>query len=95
MRPKWLLFDPNKRRNFPPERRMVLVITAEKPDDGLPSCVAIGYLRLHTVPFFVVPGVGGTVTHFADCLGDDFRTPLLTTISNQRWQMTNGEWGQE
>jgi hypothetical protein len=57
---------------LPVERKPVLVQTAPKPDEGLPAAVAVGYLRYSagdkTCPFFVIPGVGGDVTAFADCL---------------------------
>lgn len=40
--------------------------------------VAVGYLRIHSSgPFWVVPGVGGPVTHWCDCLGDDFTAPEI------------------
>jgi len=43
------------------------------------ATVAIGYLRIHSDgPFFVVPGVphkDNEITHWADCLGDDFTAP--------------------
>jgi hypothetical protein len=47
----------------------------------LPPAVAVGYLTLaagdeHS-PHFVVPGVGGPVVAWCDCLGDDFRSPLM------------------
>ena len=44
------------------------------------STVAVGYIRIHSGgPFFVVPGVphkDEEITHWADCLGDDFTAPL-------------------
>ncbi len=43
------------------------------------ATVAVGYLRIHSDgPFFVVPGVphkDAEITHWADCLGDDFTAP--------------------
>lgn len=44
------------------------------------ATVAVGYIRIHSDgPFFVVPGVphkDEDITHWADCLGDDFTAPL-------------------
>lgn len=44
------------------------------------ATVAVGYIRIHSNgPFFVVPGVphkDEEITHWADCLGDDFAAPL-------------------
>lgn len=43
------------------------------------ATVAVGYIRVHSGgPFFVVPGVphkDEEITHWADCLGDDFAAP--------------------
>lgn len=79
----WIPFE--KDGDLPPERRYVLVQCAEQPEIGMPPCVAVGYLRYAAgdieSPYFVMPGVGGighrkTVTHWCDCLGDDFTAPL-------------------
>ena len=94
MNPTWIEFDP-KADGLPAERRHVLLLLAEQPDKGLPASCAVGYMRIHSHgPFFVIPGIGGKVTHWADCLGDDFKTPILSTKSGQRWQLTNGKWGE-
>lgn len=67
---EWVRFS--KHGKLPPERRYVLVQTEER-DCGSPA-VAVGWLRIHSEgPFFVVPGIGGNVTHYCDCLGDDFQ----------------------
>lgn len=72
---------------MPKERRYVLVAIApsepEPPStvSTYPASVAVGYLRYgagcRDSPFFVVPGFGRrfTVTHWCDCLGDDFGAP--------------------
>ncbi len=43
------------------------------------ATVAVGYIRIHSGgPFFVVPGVphkDEEITHWCDCLGDDFAAP--------------------
>ena len=81
---------------LPPERRHVLVLVSDVGRDGCPPTCAVGYLRIWSSgPFFVVPGVAHTkVTHWADCLGNDFATPILLTERGERWQATNGKWGE-
>lgn len=79
MKPIWKEFDKTRwRRKLPKERKLVLVCVAAK-EGGLPPAVAVGYLRFgggqRDSPFFVIPGVGGEVTHWADCLDDDFSAP--------------------
>ena len=70
----WVEFDPLSPL-LPPERRYVLVQVGER--EGQRPSVHVGWLRVHSDgPFFVVPGGGGPVTHFCDCLGDDFYAPL-------------------
>lgn len=70
---------------LPPERRMVLVQIG--PTDSEAPCVAVGYMKFAAgdgdSPGFIVPGARPhfVVTHWADCLGDDFTAPL--------WKMTN------
>lgn len=79
---KWYAFDPAKgsRQKRPPIRRYVLVQLPERPSQGLPPAVAVGYRKDSggdkQSPFFVTPGVGGIPTHWCDCLGDDFQAPL-------------------
>lgn len=81
---------------LPPERRYVLVQCAEQPEKGLPPCVAVGYLRIHSGgPFFTTPGISrGEVTHWCDCLGDDFTAPLWPGThpgaSTKRFQESGG-----
>ncbi len=74
---KWIPFD--KTGKVPKERRYVLLQIKEKATEvgGLPPSVCVGYLRRWSSgSFFVIPGVGGEVTHWSDCLGDDFEAPL-------------------
>ncbi len=51
---------------------------------GLPAVIAVGYLKFAAgesdSPVFIIPGVGGRVTAWADVLGDDFQPPI--------WKMT-------
>lgn len=52
------------------------------------ATVAVGYIRIHSDgPFFVVPGVEHKdveITHWADCLGDDFTAPLWQSKQPKR-----------
>lgn len=95
MTPSWIEFDPAA-SGLPSERRHVLLLVSDAGRDGCPPTVAVGYLRIHSGgPFFVVPGVAHTkVSHWADCLGDDFYTPVVLNKHGQRWQLTNGKWGE-
>ena len=67
---------------LPTPRRMVLVQIDRNEDEGAAPCVAVGYVKLaageEDSPYFVVPGArsGFVVSHWADCLGDDFEAPL-------------------
>jgi hypothetical protein len=83
---KWTEFDPS---NIDlPERKPVLCQIADRPNQGLPPAVAVGYLRIFSNgPMFIVPGVGGVVTHYCDCLPDDFIAPLWPgTPFTARWK---------
>lgn len=71
-------------RNLPPERRYVLVQTIPPEDhpsgrDASRPVVLVGWLKYaagdKSCPYFVCPGIGGDVTHWCDCLGDDFEAP--------------------
>lgn len=71
---KFIRFNPTA--VLPRERKQCLVLVGwrKKGDDMLPPTLAVGWVRRSSKPVFVVPGVGGPVTHYADCLGDDFPT---------------------
>jgi len=78
----WIEYTESKwdGQPLPPERKYVLVQIAERPDEGMPPAVAVGYMRFaagdkHS-PVFTIPGVGGDVVAWRDCLGDDFTAPL-------------------
>lgn len=79
---KWVEFDQQKwdRQPLPPARRHLLVQVAAKAEEGLPPAVAVGYMRFAAgckdSPTFTIPGVGGTVVAWCDCLPDDFTAPL-------------------
>ncbi len=91
MKPNWIKFDSQSPGL--PEYRHVLVMVAEEEDKGLPPAVAVGYLRCWSdnCNFFVVPGVGRNVTHWADCLGDDFITPPISLANGDTFQMKQRE----
>ena len=75
MKFEWVRFDPAG--ELPPERRDVLVKLDCSPDNKV-GAVAVGYVRRWSGgPFFVVPAVKGpwVVTHWCDCLGDDWGAP--------------------
>lgn len=67
---------------LPLERREVLVQIAARELEGMgmPPAVAVGYLRYaagdKNSPYFVIPGIGGDVVAWCDCLPDDFTAPL-------------------
>lgn len=79
---KWIEFDQQKwdHQPLPPARRHLLVQVAAKAEEGLPPAVAVGYMRFAAgckdSPTFTIPGVGGTVVAWCDCLPDDFTAPL-------------------
>ena len=78
----WIPFEQSKwaQQELPQARKHILVQLAAKPDKGLPPAVAVGYLRFaagdENSPVFTIPGVGGDVVAWCDCLGDDFYAPL-------------------
>ncbi|NQT33236.1 MAG: hypothetical protein HQ594_06165 [Candidatus Omnitrophica bacterium] len=79
MKIKWIKFNPLA-VNLPKERRWVLVQIEGDNKLGMPPSVAVGYLRRYSGrnTFFVVPGFGRDfqITHWCDCLSNDFFAPL-------------------
>ena len=77
---KWHPFDPQKgyRQLRPKERKYVLVLRVSE-EEGIPDAVAVGYRRdsggCKRYPFFVVPGLGGKVIAWCDCLPDGWTWP--------------------
>lgn len=78
---QWIEFDPDG--PLPPERRYVILQFAPREPVGrwAAPAVVIGYLRHGSEgPYFVAPGCAGPVpfrvTHWNDCLGDEFKPPL-------------------
>ena len=82
MKMQWIDYSEDlwHRQPLPPERRKVLVQVAAREDGYRPPSVAVGYMKFAAgckdSPRFIVPGVGGTVVAWCDCLGDDFFAPL-------------------
>jgi hypothetical protein len=80
MMPNWIRFAPGE--PLPPERRYVMIQIDEERATGSAPAVGVGYLRFAAgdlrSPQFIVPGArrGFRVTHWADCLGDDWSAPL-------------------
>jgi hypothetical protein len=64
---------------LPPERRCVVVQMDPDRDISSTPRITVGFLRYSGDslgwPYFVTPGIEGTVTHWCDCLGDDFSPP--------------------
>ena len=70
---KWYLFDQAKgsKQNRPPRGKPVLV-RLENTGIGLPEAIAVGYMKNAAgdkqSPYFIVPGIGGLVLAWCDCL---------------------------
>ena len=79
---KWYPFDDRKgyHQKRPPERKDVLVIL-ENTSVGLPRSIAVGYMKnsagQKAYPYFVIPGIGGCVVAWCDCLPDGFFDSIL------------------
>jgi hypothetical protein len=79
---EWVPFDREKLANqpLPTPKRYLLLQVAARPDEGLPAVVAVGWMRFAAgdldCPTFTIPGVGGAVVAWSDCLGDEFEAPL-------------------
>ncbi len=86
---KWYSFDATKgsRQKRPPERKYVLVCTAPR-EKGLSEGIAVGYRKNAAgdkqCPYFVIPGIGGTVTAWCDCLPDELAWP--TEQQRESWR---------
>lgn len=65
------------RSKKPQKYRYVLLQVEKKEEDSTPI-IAVGYIKNFIRDdgslfwFFVIPGVGGKVNYWSDCLGDDF-----------------------
>jgi len=79
---KWYPFNTSRgyHQKRPPERKDVLVIL-EKMRVGLPRSVVVGYMKnlagQKQYPYFVIPGIGGEVIAWCDCLPEGFFESIL------------------
>jgi len=74
---KFRRFNPRS-PGLPKKYRLCLVRIAAKEAEGLPVAIAVGYIKRGCQgAYWVIPGVGGDVTHYADCLGDDFPDRMM------------------
>ena len=79
---KWYPFKEGKgyHQKRPPRRKDVLVIL-EKASSSLPLSVAVGYMKNSAgqkqYPYFVIPGIGGRVIAWCDCLPEGFLRSIL------------------
>ena len=68
---------PSQKR--PPIKKYVLVLL-KRLQDNIPEHIAVGYRKDHAgdkqAPYFVVPGLGGKVIAWCDCLSEDMKWPL-------------------
>jgi hypothetical protein len=80
----FVAFDKNKgsKQKLPAEGELVLVQLAPRLNSGMPSGVAVGFLRYaagnKNNPYFVVPGLHNMQPELAwcDCLPAGFRLPI-------------------
>lgn len=78
----WVPFEQElwAKQPLPEARKHLLLQIAARPEHGLPPAVAVGYMRFAAgdpdSPTFTIPGVGGQVVAWCDCLPDDFAAPL-------------------
>lgn len=78
---KWYEFHKEKgyRQKRPKVRKLVLVIL-ERTSKNLPRALAVGYMKNSAgqkeYPYFVIPGIGGEVLYWSDCLPSDIEDSL-------------------
>lgn len=79
MSEKWYAFNEQKGycQKRPQIRKLVLVLR-ESPTPGIPNAICVGYRKDaagdKACPYFVVPGHGGRVLAWCDCLPVNFET---------------------
>lgn len=82
---KWYPFDPTmgSYQKRPPEKKCVVVVVER--DEGRRGTVrgyALGYRKDDKQsPQFIVPGIGGRVIAWCDCLPDGFDHEILRSIT--------------
>lgn len=85
----WYTFNKHKgsQQKRPPIKKYVIVLLSSK-QHGLPEAddgpaIAVGYRKDAAGdkqrPYFVIPGIGGEVLAWCDCLPDNFHYPLELT----------------
>ena len=80
---KWYPFNKSKgyHQKRPSVRKDVLVIL-EQASSSLPRAVAVGYMKNSAgqkqYPYFVIPGIGGEVIAWCDCIPEGFFESILT-----------------
>jgi hypothetical protein len=76
----WLKFNKTKgsRQRRPPIKKWV-VVKLKRKADGYPCGLSIGYRKDAAgdkqCPYFIIPGIGGEVIAWCDCLPDNFDYP--------------------
>ena len=79
---EWITFTQElwSHQTLPQERKYLLLQVAARPEQGIPPAVAVGYMRFAAgdkdSPTFTIPGVGGEVVAWCNCLPDHFFAPL-------------------
>ena len=79
---EWVDFEQEKWSNqkLPRPMKEVLVVI-ESEEDGVPNQTCVGWLKYFggdkDSPAFIIPGRGGTVLKWCDCLPDGFLWPDL------------------
>jgi len=95
---KWYTFDKDKgsRQKRPPVKKDV-VVQIKSRGIGLPTGFAVGYLKNaggdKQSPHFIIPGIGGEVFAWCDCLPDDFDKDAIvqTRKYNEAAEAEKGE----
>lgn len=83
----WYRFNKDKgyHQRRPPERKDVLVVL-EKRSPSLPRAIAVGYMKNSAGqkehPYFVIPGIGGEVIAWCDCLPEKFSDSILPSMES-------------
>ena len=92
---KWYPFNRVKgyHQKRPPEKKDVLVIL-EKQSYSLPRSVAVGYMKNSAgqkqFPYFVIPGIGGEVIAWCDCLPEGFFESILPYTQDVESSIVSG-----
>ena len=90
MKEIWHLFDQSKgsRQLRPPVSKYVVVKLRSTEPGCLPDGLAVGYRKNAAgdkqCPYFVIPGIGGEVLAWCDCLPDDFKYPDAGSTEESR-----------